>query len=86
MTKNKIQNDIDNTGKREIIERALCIAGGAQNRISEVKECQRWHTKNIDPQVSDSTVDQLRLRIHHRENMSGERETKQENQKPGAEA
>ena len=55
--------------------------------------CQILRELGFDPVLSpclydngSSTVDQLRLRIHHRENMSGERETKQENQKPGAEA
>lgn len=75
--KEEVQDDIQDTGECQIVERALCIADCAENRITEIVEAECWHAEEVNSKVDNGICNQLILCVHRSED--GRREEDAEN-------
>ena len=64
----KIQYDIDDSGDRQIIQRAFGISFGAQYRAAEVVDHHGRHAEKIDPHVQGGKRQNLLRRLHQFQN------------------
>ena len=61
----QIEHDVDHACRKQIVERALGVPGGAENAVAEVVDCKCGRAEQIDAHIQDGIRQQLVFRFEH---------------------
>ena len=78
----QIQNDVQDSGDHKISQRALGVAGGAEDRVAEVKDAQRRHAQCIDAEIEHRPGQQIVLRFQQLQHRRGQQQAQRGDQEP----
>ena len=59
----QVQNHVQNASRRQIGQRPLCVAAGAQDSVAEVENAECRHAERIDAEIEHRAGQQIVLRF-----------------------